>query len=304
MVFVIATARCAATPRQSAEIIERKSQIAWTDWTCTRVAATLLFTLRERQGHFSVGHVKFSQLWTSSWLRAVTTIVGVGTFLAILAPYGSSRMGWPWLWIYWVGIIGLGATIGYVTSHWLPRLMPKVPKLVVYAAIVITVSVPVTVAVLALGTDFFARTPDLADVLTTYAMVLVISSFVAAVSWTLEKVFTDTPPDIAARPSPALLDKLPHRLRKAELLSMSAEDHYLRVRTDPCEDLILMRLSDAVAACEALDGARTHRSWWVARDAVHDVRKGDGRATLILSDGTEAPVSRTYYPKLRDAGWF
>jgi DNA-binding LytR/AlgR family response regulator len=25
---------------------------------------------------------------------------------------------------------------------------------------------------------------------------------------------------------------------------------------------------------------------------------------LILADGAEAPVSRTYYPALRDAGWF
>ena len=85
---------------------------------------------------------------------------------------------------------------------------------------------------------------------------------------------------------------------------MSAEDHYLRVRTDRGEALILMRLSDAVAACDGLDGARTHRSWWVARDAVEDIRKSDGRGVLVLKDGVEAPVSRTYYPALRDAGWF
>lgn len=274
------------------------------DWTCTRVAVTLPFTLRERQGHFSVGDVKFSQLWTSSWLRAGITILGVGTFLAILAPYGSGGMGWPWIWIYWVGMIGLGGLFGYITGHWLPRLMPGVPEWLVYVAAIMTVSVPVTVAVLGLGTDFFARSPSLLNIIISYGMVLVISCFVAAVSWTLEKVFAEKPQAVDARPSPALLEKLPHRLRKAELLSMSAEDHYLRVRTDVGEDLILMRLSDAVAACEALDGARTHRSWWVARDAVHGVRKGDGRATLILSDGTEAPVSRTYYPKLRDDGWF
>lgn len=251
-----------------------------------------------------MGDVKFSQLWTSSWLRAAITILGAGTFLAILAPYGSGGMGWPWIWIYWVGMIGLGGLFGYITGHWLPRLMPGVPEWVVYVAAIMTVSVPVTVAVLGLGTDFFARSPSLLNILISYGMVLVISCFVAAVSWTLEKVFAETPQADIARPSPALLEKLPHRLRKAEILSMSAEDHYLRVRTDAGEDLILMRLSDAVAACDALDGARTHRSWWISKDAVHDVRKGDGRATLILSDGTEAPVSRTYYPKLRDAGWF
>jgi DNA-binding LytR/AlgR family response regulator len=85
---------------------------------------------------------------------------------------------------------------------------------------------------------------------------------------------------------------------------MTAEDHYLRIRTESGEALILMRLSDAVAACDALEGARTHRSWWVARAAVTEVRKGDGRGVLILRDGLEAPVSRTYYPALREAGWF
>ena len=65
-----------------------------------------------------------------------------------------------------------------------------------------------------------------------------------------------------------------------------------------------MRLSDAIAAVEALDGARTHRSWWVARDAVERVSRGDGRAVLTLSNGLEAPVSRTYAPALREAGWY
>ena len=59
-----------------------------------------------------------------------------------------------------------------------------------------------------------------------------------------------------------------------------------------------------MAACEALEGARTHRSWWVAREAVVEARKGDGRGVLILKDEIEAPVSRTYYSALRETGWF
>jgi DNA-binding LytR/AlgR family response regulator len=46
-----------------------------------------------------------------------------------------------------------------------------------------------------------------------------------------------------------------------------------------------------------------HRSWWVARDAIADARRGDGRATLTLRDGSEVPVSRTYAKILRDLGW-
>jgi DNA-binding LytR/AlgR family response regulator len=124
------------------------------------------------------------------------------------------------------------------------------------------------------------------------------------VSWAADRLRERRGLTAEPRPSRALLDRLPPRLRRARLLALESEDHYLRVRTEAGDALILMRLRDAIAAVEALDGARTHRSWWVARDAVVDARKGDGRGTLVLADGTEAPVSRTYYPALREAGWF
>jgi DNA-binding LytR/AlgR family response regulator len=100
------------------------------------------------------------------------------------------------------------------------------------------------------------------------------------------------------------LDRLPPRLRGARLLAVQAEDHYLRLHTDRGSDLILMRLSDALAELEGLEGAQTHRSWWVARDAVASVARGDGRAALTLDGDITAPVSRRYAKALREAGWW
>lgn len=65
-----------------------------------------------------------------------------------------------------------------------------------------------------------------------------------------------------------------------------------------------MRFSDALDELEGLEGAQTHRSWWVARDAVQAVSRGDGRATLTLEGGLNAPVSRRYAKALRDTGWY
>jgi len=275
------------------------------DWTHSSTAATLPFTLRERQGHRIVGDVEYSRLWRNGWLRPAAIILGIGTFLAILGPFGSGNFGWPWVWFYWTGLIALGGGFGFLTGHWLPRMMPGVPEWMIYIGAIVLVSVPVTIAVLALSTQFFSRAPSLGLVVEVYFLVLVISTFVTAVTWTLEKL-SSRPDASAAAPQAgaALIEKLPHGLRTAAILSMTAEDHYLRVRTTAGEALVLMRLSDAVAACEGLNGARTHRSWWVAREAVTDAQKGDGRGTLILSDGAEAPVSRTYYSALREAGWF
>ena len=84
---------------------------------------------------------------------------------------------------------------------------------------------------------------------------------------------------------------------------MESEDHYLRLHTSQGQDLILMRLADAVAELEGIEGAQVHRSWWVAREAIAESRRGDGRATLTLKDGSEVPVSRTYAKLLRERGW-
>ena len=89
-----------------------------------------------------------------------------------------------------------------------------------------------------------------------------------------------------------------------DLWAVEAEDHYLRLHTSRGQDLILMRLADAIVELEGIEGARTHRSWWVARDAVVAAERADGRATLTLTGGAKAPVSRAYVKPLREAGWF
>lgn len=111
-----------------------------------------------------------------------------------------------------------------------------------------------------------------------------------------------TAEDDVARP--ALRDRLPFHLRGARVVAVQGEDHYTRVHTDHGSALLLMRLSDALDELGAVEGMRTHRSWWVARDAVVAARRGGGRAILRLANDLEAPVSRTYAPLLRRAGWY
>lgn len=102
---------------------------------------------------------------------------------------------------------------------------------------------------------------------------------------------------------PKFLERLPLKLRGAEVWAVEAEDHYLRLHTSKGQDLILMRLADAVAELEGIEGAQVHRSWWVARDAITEAERGDGRAILTLKDGGKVPVSRTYAKLLRENGW-
>ena len=109
----------------------------------------------------------------------------------------------------------------------------------------------------------------------------------------------DAPGPTAARP--ALLDRLPIE-KRGVLMSLSAEDHYTRVRTSHGEELLLMRLTDAIREAAPTPGLQVHRSHWVAVGAVAQVTRGKDRATIHLTGGAEVPASRSYLPALREAG--
>ncbi|NEX94720.1 LytTR family transcriptional regulator [Caulobacter sp. 17J65-9] len=98
------------------------------------------------------------------------------------------------------------------------------------------------------------------------------------------------------------LDRLPRRLGR-EILTVEAEDHYLRVHTTLGSDLVLLSMSKAMEELARLDGMRVHRSWWVARDAVAGWERDGDRLLLALRDGRKVPVSRSYALVVRNAGW-
>ena len=104
--------------------------------------------------------------------------------------------------------------------------------------------------------------------------------------------------DVVAR----FMQRLPVKYRTADLWAVSSEDHYLRVHTSLGEELILMRLADAMRDLAGTDGLQTHRSWWVARDGVADTRREGGKLSLVLKSGKVAPVARTHASAVKQAG--
>jgi hypothetical protein len=166
---------------------------------------------------------------------------------------------------------------------------------------------PMGLAVWALDEVFAAKPPGLGEILpylaTSVAVSFMIGLLMGFSVWRSQgQAVAGTAAPSEPKP-PRFLDRLPVKLRSAELWAVSAEDHYLRLHTSKGQDLILLRLSDAIAELDGIEGAQTHRSWWVARAAISDVRKADGAATILLPDGTEAPVSRSHAKALRERGW-
>lgn len=85
--------------------------------------------------------------------------------------------------------------------------------------------------------------------------------------------------------------------------ALKGEDHYVRVIGEVRDELILMRLRDAIQRLGDADGLHVHRSWWVAKNAVASVRREGRTAMLILHGGQTVPVAREQMPRLRAAGW-
>ena len=238
--------------------------------------------------------------------------VAVGVVLSLVDAFGSGSVPLIPRTLYWIGVMCLGTLVALTARPlvaWTGWLEGHVwAEALVVMLTITTLGIPLIWAVSAAT---FGRAMRGGDMEAFVLPVAVLAVAMTTLNYALQReprVTHAAPVSVLPDNGPVALPRfdarLPTHLRGAAIHAVSAEDHYLRVHTDRGETLILMRLADAVAELEGVEGAQTHRSWWVARDAILDARRGEGRATLRLRGGTEAPVSRTYARSLREAGWF
>ncbi len=235
--------------------------------------------------------------------RSVVFAVFIGAFLGFVGAFGTA--GDPLLpRIGYFILVGAGCGLfvaGCVWSTLQVRALEARP--LVRQAVIALMMTPITgIGIWALVGYLFLGGPRLRALPEYLFYAFIMSVSMSLLSWFMFRR-PATPVTSAAAAPPRFLDRLPVRLRGAEVWAVEAEDHYLRLHTSRGADLILMRLSDAVAELGGLEGARVHRSWWVARDGIADIRRRNGRVSLLLKDGAEAPVSRAYARSLRQAGW-
>ncbi len=238
-------------------------------------------------------------------LRGYLVSGGAGVFLALIGAMGSYQAPLLPRLLYWVGLSVAGAVVGTGVTQLIGREGRADNHPWLYGtATVILITLPFTVVVWLVSEALFVGRLR-PETLPRYLLpVLIVTTAMTALNFLVQRRPPETHAAPTGAPAPRFLDRLPPKLRGAELYAVEAEDHYLRLHTSRGQDLILMRLSDAVAELEGIEGAQTHRSWWVAKAAVEAARRGDGRATLSLKGGAEAPVSRAYAKALREAGWY
>jgi hypothetical protein len=245
-------------------------------------------------------------------LHPVTILLGAtlaGVFLALLGPFGSylnegfATRALYWIVASWVGFAlfglllraGLHLMRGLGASPW-----PAI------AATILVGSAPQAAATRAAA---LALWPELAQIGPTpiqwYLQVVALATPLTLVyAWATGRFARDRPPPLRppAPGEPALLAKLPAQLGRT-IICLCMEDHYVRVHTPAGSALLLMPLGQAIAEAAPLAGVKTHRSWWVARNAVIRTEGGPRAMRLHLSNGLVAPVSRAAIATLRKEGW-
>ncbi|MGD9968590.1 MAG: LytTR family DNA-binding domain-containing protein [Hyphomonadaceae bacterium] len=209
--------------------------------------------------------------------------------------------------LYWVPLMMAGGVLGHAMALLVTRIPQARVNLWVFGAILsLAIAAPATFAVWGYTSLIFGAWMPPRDLPMLFGSVLVMCCAMTALMLLVNRPgrITHAPAPGAPGQTVRFLQRLPAKLKGAALYAVSSEDHYLRLHTSKGADLILMRLADAISELEGLEGAQTHRSWWVARDAVESVQRGGDRVTLLLKGGIEAPVSRPNVKPLRDAGWF
>ena len=237
----------------------------------------------------------------------VAILAAMGAFLGAIGPFGSEDFPVARRFAYWINNLVGGGLIGIVIDQFVGRWLQSPWRRVVLVSLLMTPLV--TLFVLASSGVMLRVTPHLDDYVALLWQVLVIALPAMAAR---ELVWRKPEPRVETRtivvpPLPeaeaAFRRRLSAKRRTARLIAVEAYDHYLRVHTDQGEELITLRFADALEELALAHGYRTHRSWWVAANAIEVVswRRGVGEARLAC--GLVAPVSRGQAPVLKEAGW-
>lgn len=251
--------------------------------------------------------MNLSKISQNIWVRnfAISAIVGV--LMAIAGAFDTYQVEIVTRLFYWISTIFIGSMIAAGTSVFLDKISFLDERHLIYHLFhLVIISVLITCMVVLVNSWLFDFALNIGALLGFFPTVLSVSIFMTFIHWIVSQIPMQShgiKGVVATNAGVALYKRLPFKFQKAKILAIHAEDHYLRIYTDVGDTMILMRLYDAIKELEGIEGSQIHRSWWVAKDAIEEVVKGDGRINFRLSNGELAPVSRSFQNALKAQNW-
>lgn len=234
-------------------------------------------------------------------------------FLSFLAPFGTYRFSAVERVGYWTFQMGAWLVLSLL-AFWLLSLSSRPAPQIRRILAIFLATLPMMVITGIANNMMNGWQPDVGEVVELFVSISLIGGSHAFLSDRLVSGLLEThdiageqpeadagnmSQEVSPRAVPVqaidtvLLDKLPPHIRD-NIISMQGEDHYVRVHSPDSSFMVLMRFSDALRGMEHIDGARVHRSWWVAASAVTVIQKTGRTAQLTLQNGSTVPVSQPY----------
>jgi len=227
-------------------------------------------------------------------------LIALGLILGISGPFNTFELlpAIPRL-VYWVAIVVLTFAVGGVVSTIVHMTLDHRLNWLSYVVSTVAIGVTVTFVLSFINLATFGIWfENWVGFFNQLGVVTLISGVVEFSHLALRN--NDTTKSMAPAP---LLNRLPLE-KRGEIVALSAEDHYVRITTTKGTELVLMRLSDAINEIGDVSGLQVHRSHWIAVNQVKEVKRIGDRAEALVSDGTTHPISRGYMKAAREAGLF
>ncbi len=254
----------------------------------------LQFTRRELQRLIS------SPRFWISFAVVIVVLTMVGPFYTLTSLNFSARL------VYWTLIACLNYLVGFCFSVYFGHLLFSAGLSEIASRLIsgFISGIPITFIVWNVNVYFYDF--NMSESIGFFSLLLYCCIIAMAIGilfymFSLEtrsnEPFSDKP--TVKGSSPTFMRRLPAHLGK-DILSLEAQDHYVNVTTNNGSALVLIRLADAIAELEGLEGLRIHRSHWVAITAISKTKRENGKLLVELTNGISLPVSRTYAKTLRE----
>jgi len=234
--------------------------------------------------------------------------VAASLLLAIGAPFSTDYMSAATRAFYWPLMIGIAFVLGGYLRYLFSRSEQNSRRPMRWAVIGVLFALIYT-PLIWLVTDVILRLSDISlrEMLSLYPDILAFSVTVAMVEGYFSSAAKPaSEPEAEPKEQSYSQPRLFERLEDSDglqVVRLTVNDHYVVVTLDNGRsERILMRLRDAVAELDSLEGFYTHRSHWVNRAFITSSYRKGGRDFVTVSDGEDIPVSRTYRPQLVEAG--
>ncbi|MEP1386115.1 MAG: LytTR family DNA-binding domain-containing protein [Paraglaciecola sp.] len=259
--------------------------------------------------------------WGRSVLYRLLLVAIIGVCIGLLAPFGMHYLPMHISIIYWVSTCLVGYLVYQPIIVLFDKLLEKVLSKSWYRIAIATcvASVLMSLVTIIINWMFFDDPINVSkQFMFTFPKCLLIGGIITFITMIREHNLEQKQKLIESKQeleeklqaSDVLINKAHEDFMKGipiekrgKLLCLEMSDHYVKVHTDKGHHMMLMRFKDAIQNLESYPGLQTHRSWWVAKDAVIKVEKVNRKQQLILINELVIPVSRTYQSYLSETGF-